>query len=411
MMTRTLINNRLPLYQRGAATLLIALIVMTTVTLVTLYTSRTVLMEKKMATNDYRSRVAFEAAEAGMEAAVAYIQGGRDRDNDGALPAEVDASGTDISDTNEFLFTTTNTLTLANGSQAVVTLLDRSIPNEQITSTEIVSVGWSDDKAATRTVVQLLTTINALPNIPENPLLTRGTAVISGSADVFNPEGHSTIWSGGPVDLGGSATVNTFVANPADANYPNCLGDALNPCSTTAASSSGQAGLDVVEQDSSLNNLTDDEFFENFFGMTPTEYRNSVVTMDLDPATDNVSTSVHLATNPEVIWVDGNVTLSANTIVGCSVAQSPCPTANISPVIMIVDGVLTMQGNADFYGMLYVTGGTAGHGNPTSVGSIVIAGDTSNLTGSFSVTYNSDVLERAGMGGRPAASSGSWHDF
>ena len=431
-MSKYSIHTSTAFHQRGAASLLIALVILTTITMISIYTSRTVIMEQKIASNDYRGRMAFEVAEAAIDETLAYIAvNGRNADGDvhptgttnagqAWLPAEVAADGvTDIKDTDEWLFDSdgdgtndSNTLTLANESSAAVTLRDLS--SGDIISTEIVAVGVSDDKVATRTITQIVTLVNPLPNIPENPLLTRGTAVISGSADVYNPEGHSTIWSGGPVDLGTSATINTFIADPSGADYPNCLGDTTNPCSTVGSSSSGLAGLDVVEQDSSLANLTEAEFFENFFGMSPTDYRNRVVTMDLDPAVDNVSSLVHLATNPEVIWVDGDVTLSAGTVVGCSVAptgNSHCTGDDIQPVIMIVNGVLTMQGNADFYGMLYVMGGTAGHGNPYSVGSIVIAGDTSNLTGSFEVHYNSGVLQQTAQGGRPASSGGSWNDF
>ncbi|MCW8918655.1 MAG: PilX N-terminal domain-containing pilus assembly protein [Gammaproteobacteria bacterium] len=400
--------------QRGAASLLISLVLLAVITLVSLNTSRTVLVEQKVAANVYRSNMAFEAAEAGMELALAYIGGGRDRDSDGILPADVSTP-----DADEFLFDAdndgtndSNTFTLANGASVTVTLEDLS--TSDTVATEIVSTGLSDDNMATRTITQVVALVNPLPNVPENPLLTRGTAIISGSADVYNAEGHSTIWSGGAVDLGSSATINTFIANPADAGYPNCLGDASTPCVTVGSSDSGIAGLDVIEQDSSLANLTEDEFFENFFGMPPTEYRNSMVTMDLDPATDDVSAEVHLSTNPEVIWVDGDVTLSAGTIVGCGIdppGNDHCTGAQISPVIMIVNGTLTMQGNADFYGMLYVMGGTSGHGNPYSVGSIVVAGEPSNLTGSFEIHYNSDVLRRTSEGGRPASSGGSWRDF
>lgn len=417
-------HTNLPGYQRGAASLLIALVVLTTITMISIYTSRTVVMEQNIASNDYRGRMAFEAAEAGQDMAISYIANGRNPDDDvhpvGAtnagrdwLAAEVDADGNDISDPNEWLFGTTNTLTLPNGSSATVTLRNRS--TDEIISTEITSVGRSDDNAATRTITQTVTLITPLPNIPENPLLTRSTVNITGNADIFNPEGHSTIWSGGPADLS-AATVNTNIANPAGANYPDCLGDAANPCSMVGSSSNSIAGLDIVEQDSSLANLTKDEFFLNFFGKLPTEYRNSMVTMDLDMATTTsatASTTIQLATNPEIIWIEGDLDLSAGSVIGCAIdpGNGLCTGSNIQPVIMVVNGDLTYSGRAQFYGMLYIAGQVKGNGTPTTQGSIVVAGDPSDLKGNFNITYNSDILRQTGESGKPASGGGSWRDF
>lgn len=422
-------------YQRGAASLLVAMVVLATISLITLYTSRTVFMEQKLSNNDYRSRMAFEAAEAASEMAIAYIRdNGRNPDNDQHaagggtpaylvgrpwLPAEIDNSGNDVSDPNEFLFDSddadstndTNTLTLNNGATAVVTF--RDVSSGETTATEIVSVGRSDDAAATRTVTQTIALVNPLINVPENPLLTRGTTVVNGSADVFNPEGHSTIWSGGPVDLGASGNVNTWIADPASPNYPDCLGDSFSPCNVLGSTSSAIAGLDVIEQDSSLTNLSQDEYFENFFGMTPTEYRNSVVTMDLNPTVATDVAQIEGATG-EVIWVDGDLTISAGTYIGCNIdpGNNPCPLANIDPVIMIVDGILTMQGNMDFSGLLFVMENTDGNGTPNLQGSVIVAGDNSDLTGNFNITYNSWVLQSlAEEIGPPAAGGNSWRDF
>lgn len=416
-------------YQRGAASLLVAMVVLATVTMITLYTSRTVFMEQKISTNEYRGRMAFEAAEAGSEGAIAYIRvNGRNadddvhtsgvRDGEPWLPAEIDDDGNDIKDPDEFLFDSdgdgtndTNTLTLGNGATAVVTL--RDVSSGTTTGTEIVSTGYSEDNAAVRTITQTISLVSPLVNVPENPLLTRGNTVVNGSADIFNAEGHSTVWSGGPVDLGASGTVNTYIADPGSASYPDCLGDSFNPCDTLPSTTSAIAGLDVIEQDTSLANLSPDEYFENFFGKTPTDYRNSVVTLDLDPTVAADVNQINGATG-EVIWVDGDLSLSAGTYIGCTIDPPPthCPTANIKPVIMIVDGTLNMTGTIEFYGLLFVWDRTTGNGNPYLVGSTIVAGADSDMTGSFEIHYNSWVLESlAEEIGPPAASGNSWRDF
>lgn len=75
--------------QRGVVTLTMSLIVLVLITLVVVAGSRTTLLEQKLTNNDNRSRQAFEAAEAGLAAAVDYLAGGRDRDGDGVLDGNV----------------------------------------------------------------------------------------------------------------------------------------------------------------------------------------------------------------------------------------------------------------------------------------------------------------------------------
>jgi len=59
--------------QRGAATLVITLVLLFTMSLVVAYTNRNLLYEQKASANQYRSTQAFEAAEAGLEWALALI--------------------------------------------------------------------------------------------------------------------------------------------------------------------------------------------------------------------------------------------------------------------------------------------------------------------------------------------------
>ncbi|MCW8973766.1 MAG: hypothetical protein OQL05_10895 [Gammaproteobacteria bacterium] len=400
-------------YQRGAATLLISIVVLTTITFITLYTSRAVMTEQKISGNELRSRIAFEAAEAAAEMAIAYISDGRDRDEDGLLPGVIAGS-----DDDEFLFDSngdgtrdSNTLELSNGSRATVSLLNADFGD--IFATDIISQGWSDDRTATRTITQRVALVPALPNAPDNPLITRGTVVVNGSAEVVNPEGNSTIWSGGDVDLGSNNATHTEVVNPADVNYPDCLGDSANPCDTVQASDRYVAGLDIIEYDSSLNNLSDDDFFSNFFGLPPTRYRETRVTMDIDLAAGDNPDQIHLATD-EVIWVDGNLSLNGSTM-GCEVAvtgSNVCPSGNQDPSILIVNGDLNLAGGPQFYGMVYVMGDVNINGNANVVGSMVTQGNATNTTGNLTVIYNSALLRELGENGEQAGGGGgSWRDF
>ena len=109
---------------------------------------------------------------------------------------------------------------LVRSATVTVTLTDLS---SNMTNIQIVATGRSDDGTAVRQITQTIMTINPLPNAPDNPVITRGSMVIGGSATVHNPEGHSTIWSGDDVDLGSNNSTATEIADSTQVSYPGCM--------------------------------------------------------------------------------------------------------------------------------------------------------------------------------------------
>lgn len=396
--------------EHGFITLGVSLGILVLSTLVVLNVSNAIQLEQKISNNEVRAKQAFEAAEAGLSAALSVLEEDPDADNDGAVGSDGSSSVTSA----EYLFDVdangtpeTNTLTVGTGS-VTVTATDTS--SGELTTFLITSVGYSDDKSAMRTIRQRMVTINPLPNAPDNPFVTRGTVVITGSATVHNPEGQSTIWSGSEVDMGSNNATSTEVPDATAANYPACM-DTPMTCSLVDASSRLLKGVDVIENDSSLGSLTGDDFFRNFFGTNADTYRASMVTVETNE--DDFETDAHLATN-EVIWVDGDASLGTVTV-GCTTAvtgNNVCPSANRKPSIVIVDGNLTFQGTPHFYGIVFVTGNVTISGNTTIHGAIVVAGTaTSSTGGSLDVWYNSDVLGGTAKAGATAGSAGTWKDF
>jgi hypothetical protein len=386
--------------QRGAASLIVSLIILALITMVTIYTSKSIITEQKIANNDYRAKQAFEAAEAGIGAAINYYSDDPDKNSDGVLDGVYDSDNDGVGDSANSIVSASN--------RVIVTATDLS---GNMTILRITSQGFSDDDTAMRTIVQDISTVNPLPNTPSNPFTTRGTVVVTGAATIHNPEGHSTIWSGGDVDLGANNSTATEVADVTDADYPGCMDVAMS-CDVIQSSNKVTVGLDVIEHDSNLSNLSDSDFFENFFGMSPTNFRASMVTLDTTAA--NANTDVQLATN-EIVWVEGDTEFSNNTTVGCKVVvtgNNMCASANTKPSIMIINGNATFGGTTQFYGIVYVTGTITITGNSTVYGALVGASSVTNNTGgSLDIWYNSDVLERVKRNGPLGSSAGSWRDF
>jgi hypothetical protein len=381
----------------GAVTLAVSMAILVLSTLVTFNVSRAILMEQKITNNEQRAVQAFEAAETGMLQAFAYLSGNPDVDNNGVIDPVFDTNADGIGDT--------NTMAVGTGS-VTVTVTDLAGDMSRL---RIVARGFSDDRSATRTITQQMVSLQALPNTPANPVISRGSVVISGSATVHNQEGHSTIWSGGDVDLGSNNSTSTEVPDMTHPGYPACM-DFPGTCVLATASNRTMAGVDVIEHDSSLGSLTATEFFQNFFGMTPQQYRERMVTIDTSGAA--AGAAMNLAQN-EVIWVEGNHSFNGGTV-GCTTAvtgNNVCPVANRRPSIVIVNGDASFSGTPHFYGMLFVMGNSSSTGNVTIHGAMAIGGSASSSGGSFDIWYNTNILARASMSGAAASSAGTWKDF
>ena len=129
--------------QQGAATLLISVSILAMITFVTVYTSKSVLMEQTISNNDARTKQAFEAAEAGISAAIIYLSDGPDRDNDGVIDDIFDSDGDGVTDTNE---------TMVGNNRVVVAITDLG----DMRTIQIDSTGFSDDSTATRQITRII---------------------------------------------------------------------------------------------------------------------------------------------------------------------------------------------------------------------------------------------------------------
>jgi len=383
----------------GFVTLTVSLILLIAVTLISMFSVKSISLENKITNNSYRSDIALQAAEASVASAINYLSVDPDVDGDNAIDSVFDTDGDGLGDINEMDI---------SSARAVITVDDISGGN--MTLMQVSSTGFSDDNSARRVISMVVANVDPLPNTPDNPMTTRGAVVINGSATVHNPEGHSTIWSGSDINMGSNNSTSTNVADPGDTGYPGCM-DTPMACDTVSSSNRLTAGLDIIEHDSSLGALTPEEMFINFFGMDPVTYRDSMISIDSTTATANVD--AHLA-NYEVIWVEGDASIS-NITMGCTSAQTGanlCPVAETKPSVLIINGDLELSGSVQLYGIVFVMGNLDASANATIHGAIISAGDLSNSAGgSLDVWYNSDILASLDRAGPLTGVAGSWRDI
>jgi|GEM_PF-6168860 len=389
-----------PRHQRGILTLIAALGVLLMVTIVTLLGAEVSMNEQRVAANEMRQRQAFENAEAGFEYAVSFIhENGIDCWGSTTAPCPATDAKTLLipASTRGARYPVTDGGTADEGTSAVE-LCDADAPGlpsdptgtcTPPTSEEkaiVYARGWSDDDTGLVNVVALLVNAPGVANEPTNPLTARGTAVINGSGDVTNPEGTSTIWTGQSLSIS-NANFKTNIKSPTGSGV-------------VETSNRDSFGYDVIQNDGNLSSLSADAFFQNWFGVTPTEYHDTPYwTVEID-ATDSGEVSSLDGMTREIIWVEGDLDLSGNPDIG---------TAD-DPVIMIVNGDLGGNGNPDIYGLLYVHGDNNLSGNFTVTGAAVVGGNAA-MSGSLDITFDSSVLDNLGTVGRPAVSAGSWKDW
>ncbi|HEV2614608.1 MAG TPA: hypothetical protein VGV92_07865 [Gammaproteobacteria bacterium] len=216
-------------------------------------------------------------------------------------------------------------------------------------------------------------------------------ALIVGTSFGFNIGGNFVIPAAagsGNFSLQGNPTVANPSVNLGGPGYPGSnilingtLNTTGNSWQTTVAggtnSSSGSLGVnpDIQQNTSAFNSAN---LFSQYFNVTPTQMRASAISNGTFHAAGSSINGLH----GQVIWYDGDLTLGGGSTVGTAA----------SPVLLIVNGNLSLKGNDRVTGFVFVLGTSdAASGTPDVTGAIAGIGDIS-LKGNPTVTLDQSVL-------------------
>lgn len=196
-------------------------------------------------------------------------------------------------------------------------------------------------------------------------LIVGGNVTLSGGPLISNPTvttsssnfAGSTILSGGTVTISGSG--KTQVSNGSGG--------------FVASSSKTGLAADVQQNVTQVNSAN---IWSNFFSDTKANIQAS--------SNQTYNSSNINGANGITIWT-GDLSLGNSVTVG---------TAS-SPVILIVNGNFTMSGNSVVWGIVYVVGSFSPSGGPVINGVLAIEGALST-NGGFTLNYNPSVLTLAG---------------
>lgn len=401
-------------HQQGAATIFVAMILLVAITLLTLYTASSSITETKISVNELRSKQALAAAQAGVDLAIANLNNGGDftyKATQAGLNATASLSFTSPTQTlaitapyvhSSFCNATTAAASLPTcpDAQAAITC---TAPSAGQTLAWLVSCGWSNDQAARRRIITLAGKPPAVPGTVTNPLTSGSTVALTGNPTVVNYYNNLTIWSGNSVNSTGN-NGKTVIKKPSSTatltadQVVTQVGNGNTVCNTATdlicTTSSTVVGPDVIQSDTTLANLSDTQFFQNFLGYTPNEYKVGVAS-DIVAAA-NIGT---VTAGDKNYWIEGNTTIGNQTI-----------GSNGHPVVLVINGNLTLSGNPVIYGLVYVTGTLTQSGTGTIRGGVVVKNSASG-NGSLNIIYDPSNLPGSTGPSDYASLPGSWRDY
>lgn len=354
--------------KKGAATLIITVILLVLTTLIIIFASRFNVMQEQIVANQLRNSQAFSAAEAGLEFGIQYLQ----KNSATILANPVNGYIPVYSDAN------TSNVTLANNSKYTIVYSNPTAYNYKLI--KITSTGTGDDGTATEVISQLVYEGSILATPPTLPVVSIGSVALTGNTDVINMETNHTINSGAGITFNGSSQTQT-------------------------SQGSGHPGPGDTQNIATLSSMSISDFFASYFAATTSSVQGNVAHYYNNSSDTNYSSTLNGMTGTS-IWIDqtgGTATISSTTTIGSAA----------NPVLLIVNGSLTVTGSTTIYGLVVVlgestittTGNTKINGGFISTGHAVMSG---NVT----VTYSSAILS-AVQSALPlwAKVPGTWKDF
>lgn len=360
--------------QHGAATLFMSLILIMVSTIIILFAANYGVMQSKSIANVNKNFQAFEAAQAGMEFAINYL-------NKNSATILANPSGGYIQ---PFSNSSTTNVVLANNSSYSFTYTNPVANNYQLI--KITSTGTSNDSSSTRTITQLVQFGSGLAKIPSKPLISLNSISLGSSSIIQNLSNNNTIATSSSVALSGTAAT---------------------VLSSGISSTSGNILSDVSQSDSTLASTSATDLFANYFGSTTALSQSVAGTV----YNKNETTFYHDRLDGKTgqfIWINqtsGTAILNGDTTVGSST----------NPVLLVVNGNNFFLGNMTIYGFLYVNGNnTVSMGSNIQINGGFMTTGTISGSGALQVYYSPTILNnlQTQQGIQYYAKiPGSWKDF
>ena len=417
--------------QRGAATLAVSLLLLMAMLLSATYANRALLFEQRSSANQQRATQAFEAAEAGIDWAIAQLNAPRPVDE--RCEPVTDTSGSSFRE--RYLSVDTDSgrhapqrwksgaqdLALqpgclrsghgwscacpSNGWPGLPVATGDDLAPQPAFSVQfsaeprpglvrLTATGCSNAAGACRpgvagradAVVRLQVLLGLLPGVsvlPQAALTVRGTVDAAGALGVHNSDAAS---GGLTVRAGGSL-----------------IGTALR-LSTAAG---GAAEASAATHDTALAALAPERLFASHFGLDRTRWGHHPAAQAVDctlPCATAIAAAINAAGSNRMVSITGDATLDGPLTLGSAER----------PVILVVSGTAALRGDVTLHGVLYAgdirwDGPT---GAPAGVHGAVISESDYRGNGAPRLQRDAEVLRALQRHtGSFARVPGSWKDY
>jgi hypothetical protein len=419
--------------------------------LVAAYTSRNLIFEQRTSTNQYRASQAFEAAEAGLNWALAQLNGGRINDacEDSADLGDTTFRGRyleTISDSGEITIRSQPPAVPGGAAPALLpacvfdpdsTRWLCSCPsNGNPTLPAVASplakpmfrIRLEPLPGGRRDVIRIVSAGCTRPDascLAENPTAPGGDALAVLTALVTLRSGLSTLPAAAvtarqTVDAG-TGTLNVTNLDPGTAGLTVLAGGAvngalgLNLLPTTVPGTPGEESIGATD-DRLAGYASGARMFSALFGMTPDLHRDQPGAVRLpcgggcSAATVNTALSEHPG---KVVWVQGDLVVDSD--IGAAPTPGGLAAAELAasrPALIVVEGTATLSAGT-VWGAIYSRAANwdRGTGNTRIEGALVAEGSFGG-NGSQVVVYNPEVLrELRARSGSFVRVPGGWRDF
>ncbi|MDQ6679990.1 MAG: pilus assembly PilX N-terminal domain-containing protein, partial [Pseudomonadota bacterium] len=416
--------------ERGVAALAVTMLLFFTMVLGIGFVNRNLIFEQRASANQYRSTQAFEAAEAGLEWALAQLNDNQRVDAD-CLPTD-DATATSFRE--RYLGYEPLGMRLS-----AATWLDGGVPTALQPSCVRTATGWRcscpvserpglsapEGSAAApaftlrfqsvaqpglvRVIAVGCTNLAGacVPGDGERVDATAQVQVLFGLLPALRTAPAAALTARGSIDAG-VAALGARNSDAASGGLALHAGDHIDTAhARLSVPAGGPAATAVVEHDTALANLTPAQFFAAFFGVDNNTWRTQPVVRHVTctgDCTEALSSAIGRDAAASLVHVNGDVTISGPVALG-SVQR---------PVVIIAAGTVRLSGAVAITGAVY--GGSVVWNDTTGPGAVLRGALISETdyagNGAPDIVYDAAVLARLnGNAGGFARVNGSWRDF
>jgi Tfp pilus assembly protein PilX len=419
--------------QRGAATLVVALVMMFAMALAAYFLNRNMVAEQRLAANQVQAAQAFEAAEAGLEWATTQLNNlqrlGTDCQASSAATAQSFRASRVAFDASTGMHTPRTwtqaaqvlplqAMCVRNPAQAsgwdcscpasghpsiavsspapafVVTFMPASTPGQL----RVIAQGCTSHTGACRPGSNATGTSKSDATAQVQQLVALVGGLASPPVAALTAVGSVNTNAGLGLHRGNHASTGVAV---------HAGGGVVAPNARIAVAAGGVSSVAIVEHDKTLSSLSEARFFSQLLGADPSTWSAQSVVQKLaceDNCNAAVLAAIAATDGPVLLWVDGDLTLTGPLILG----------GVTRPIALIVNGSARLSGGVQIHGLLHtarVEWNADGTGAGRVTGAITSASDYSG-SGAPDLVFDGAVLQTLkANSGSFARVAGSWKDF